>query len=58
MHPLVLELTGKRTPQTGLEGKFSIYFAAAVAIATGAAGVKQFTDAWVRSPTSSRCAIT
>ena len=50
VHPLVLELTGKKTPQTGLEGKFSVYFAAAVAIATGAAGVKQFTDAWVRNP--------
>ena len=50
MHPLVLELTGKRTPQTGLEGKFSVYFAAAVAIAAGAAGVKQFTDEWVRQP--------
>jgi 2-methylcitrate dehydratase PrpD len=50
VHPLVLELTGKRTPQTGLEGKFSIYFAAAVAIAAGAAGVKQFTDEGVRNP--------
>ena len=48
VHPLVLELTGKRTPQTGLEGKFSVYFAAAVAIAAGAAGVGQFTDEWVR----------
>ena len=50
VHPLVLELTGKRTPQTGLEGKFSVYFAAAVAIAAGAAGVRQFTDEWVRRP--------
>jgi len=50
VHPLVLELTGKRTPQTGLEGKFSIYFAAAVAIVAGAAGPKQFTDAMVRDP--------
>jgi 2-methylcitrate dehydratase PrpD len=50
VHPLVLELTGKRTPQTGLEGKFSVYFAAAVAIAAGGAGVKQFTDDWVRQP--------
>jgi 2-methylcitrate dehydratase PrpD len=50
VHPLVLELTGKRAPQTGLEGKFSVYFAAAVAIAAGAAGVKQFTDDWVRQP--------
>jgi 2-methylcitrate dehydratase PrpD len=50
VHPLVLELTGKRAPQTGLEGKFSVYFAAAVAIASGAAGVNQFTDDWVRRP--------
>jgi len=50
VHPLVLELTGKRSPKTGLEGKFSAYFAAAVAIASGAAGVKQFTDDWVRRP--------
>jgi 2-methylcitrate dehydratase PrpD len=50
VHPLVLELTGKRAPRTGLEGKFSVYFAAAVAIAAGAAGVKQFTDEWVRQP--------
>jgi hypothetical protein len=25
VHPLVLGLTGKKTPQTGLEDKFSIY---------------------------------
>jgi len=50
VHPLVLELTGKRTPQTGLEGKFSVYFAAAIAIAAGAAGVRQFADEWVRQP--------
>jgi 2-methylcitrate dehydratase PrpD len=50
VNPLVLELTGKRAPNTGLEGKFSVYFAAAVAIAAGTAGVKQFTDDWVRRP--------
>ena len=54
VHPLVLELTGKRAPQTGLEGKFSVYFAAAVAIAAGAAGVRQFTDEWVRQPAVTR----
>ena len=48
MHPLVLELTGKRTPQTGLEGKFSIYTAAALAIVAGSAGPKQFSDAVIR----------
>ncbi len=50
VHPLVFELTGKRAPKTGLEGKFSVYFAAAVAIAAGGAGVKEFTDEWVRQP--------
>jgi 2-methylcitrate dehydratase PrpD len=50
VHPLVLELTGKRSPRTGLEGKFSVSFAAAIAIAAGAAGVRQFTDEWVRQP--------
>jgi 2-methylcitrate dehydratase PrpD len=50
IHPLVLELTGKKTPQTGLEGKFSVYYAAAVAIVEGAAGEKQFSDKLVRDP--------
>ena len=44
VHPLVLELTGKKTPATGLEGKFSIYHAAAVAIVEGAGGDSQFSD--------------
>ena len=44
VHPLVLELTGKRTPQTGLDGKFSVYFAAAVAVVRGAGGVAEFSD--------------
>lgn len=50
VHPLVLELTGKKTPQTGLEGKFSVYFAAAVAIVRGAAGVGEFSDSLVKDP--------
>ena len=29
VHPLVLELTGKTAPRTGLEGKFSVYHACA-----------------------------
>jgi 2-methylcitrate dehydratase PrpD len=48
--PLVPELTAIRNPQTGLEGKFSIYHAAAVALVTGAAGEPQFADAIVRDP--------
>ena len=38
VHPLVLELTGKKTPTAGLEGKFSVYHSAAVALLHGAAG--------------------
>ena len=34
VHPLVLELTGKREPRTGLEAKFSVFFAAARAAST------------------------
>jgi 2-methylcitrate dehydratase PrpD len=48
VHPLVLELTGKKTPQTGLEGKFSVYHSAAVAIIHGAAGEAEYSDACVR----------
>ena len=50
VHPIVLELTAKRTPQTGLEGKFSVYHAAAIAIVAGHAGEAQFIDAAVRDP--------
>jgi len=48
--PIVLELTAKTTPQSGLEGKFSVYHAAAVAMIHGAAGEAQFSDACVRDP--------
>jgi 2-methylcitrate dehydratase PrpD len=48
--PLVLRLTGKTAPRTGLEGKFSVYHAAAAAIVHGAAGEAQFSDACVRDP--------
>ena len=51
VHPLVLELTGKKTPRQGLEGKFSIYHAVAVALVEGAGGEKQFSDRAVTDPT-------
>ena len=51
VNPLVLELTGKKTPTTGLEGKFSIYHAVAVAIVEGAAGERQFSDRAVQDRT-------
>ena len=50
VHPLVLELTGKKTPQTGLEGKFSVYHSAAAGILYGAAGEREYSDAVVRDP--------
>ena len=50
VHPLVIELTGKKTPQIGLEGKFSIYHSVAIALIDGAAGEKQYSDRAVRDP--------
>jgi 2-methylcitrate dehydratase PrpD len=50
VHPLVLELTGKKTPQIGLEGKFSVYHSVAVALIDGAAGERQYSDQAVRNP--------
>ncbi len=50
VHPLVLELTGKKTPQTGLEGKFSVYHSAAVGVIYGAAGEAEYGDRIVRNP--------
>ena len=44
VHPRVLELAGRMNPRDGLEAKFSIYHAVAVAIIEGKAGVKQFTN--------------
>jgi 2-methylcitrate dehydratase PrpD len=50
VNPLVIKLTGKTTPQTGLEAKFSIFYISAAAIVTGVAGPNQFTDEAVRIP--------
>lgn len=47
VHPLVLELTGKSSPRTGLESKFSVYHACAAGIVFGQAGESEFTDAMV-----------
>ena len=48
-HPLVLELTGKTSPQTGVEGKFSVYHSCAAAIIWGAAGESEYSDDAVRN---------
>ena len=47
VHPLVLELTGKTTPRTGLEGKFSVYHACAAGIMFGRVGEEEFSDRMV-----------
>ncbi|MGJ8572023.1 MAG: MmgE/PrpD family protein [Hoeflea sp.] len=49
-HPLVLELTGKKTPRTGLEGKFSVYHSAAAALLKGDGAPTAFTDDIVNQP--------
>jgi len=49
-NPLVLTLTGKTDPHTGLEGKFSIYHCIAVALIQGAAGERQFAGDAVNDP--------
>src|SRR3984893_7251806 len=49
VHPRVMQLTSIKEPKTGLEGKFSVYHAAAVAIVEGAAGEHQFSDEVVRT---------
>jgi len=50
VHGLVLELTGKRSPRNGLEGKFSVYHSCAAGIAFGAAGEAEYADAVVNRP--------
>ena len=50
VHPLVLNLMGKAEPRAGLEGKFSVFHAVAVALVTGRAGEQAFTDEAVRDP--------
>jgi 2-methylcitrate dehydratase PrpD len=49
-NPLVLQLTGKKTPETELESKFSVYHAAAVSLLRGGGGVKEFSDEAVKNP--------
>lgn len=51
VNPEVLVLTGKTDPQTGLEGKFSIYHAAAVGLLYGEATPSQFTNEVVKNST-------
>jgi len=50
VHPLVLELTGKASPRTGLESKFSVYHACAAGLVYGSAGEREFSDEVVVDP--------
>ena len=43
-HPLVLELTGKKTPKDGLEGKFSVYHGCAAGLIFGQASENEYAD--------------
>ena len=47
VHPLVIELTSKRTPKDGLEGKFSVFHGAAVGLLYGKASPAEYADAIV-----------
>lgn len=44
VHPLVLELTGKKEPADGLLAKFSVYHGCAAGLIFGQAGEEEFSD--------------
>ena len=50
LHPLVLTITGVTEPTSGLQSKFSLRHSAAVALADGAAGIAQYSDARAADP--------
>ncbi|OGP49598.1 MAG: hypothetical protein A2Y79_00090 [Deltaproteobacteria bacterium RBG_13_43_22] len=45
-----INIAGKKTPKTGLEGKFSIYYCVANALLRGDTGMQAFTDEKVNDP--------
>lgn len=47
VHSLVLELTGKKEPSNGLEGKFSVYHGCAAGLIFGRASEDEYDDAIV-----------
>ena len=54
VHPLVVELTSKKYPRDGLEGKFSVYHGCAVGLLYGKAGPAQYEDEVVISDVVTR----
>ena len=49
VHPLVLELTGKRTPKDGLEAKFSVFHSGACGLIFGKSTPSEYEDSVVAS---------
>lgn len=49
-HEMAVRITGLGDPKTGLQSKFSIYHAGAVAYLDGAAAIPQFTDKRAAAP--------
>jgi 2-methylcitrate dehydratase PrpD len=50
VHSLVLELTGKKEPRDGLQGKFSVYHGCAIGLIYGRAGEEEYADSVVNDP--------
>jgi 2-methylcitrate dehydratase PrpD len=50
VHPIAVRITGLGDPKTGLQSKFSIYHAGAVAYLDRGAGIAQFSDARASAP--------
>jgi 2-methylcitrate dehydratase PrpD len=50
VHSLVLELTGKKEPADGLQGKFSVYHGCAAGLFFGRAAEEEFADEIVNRP--------
>ncbi len=50
VHSLVLELTGKKEPADGLQGKFSVYHGCAAGLVFGRAAEEEFADDIVTRP--------
>ncbi|KAG5745514.1 hypothetical protein H9Q70_011793 [Fusarium xylarioides] len=50
VHPLVLELTGKKTPRDGLEARFSVYHSGACGLLLGRATPSEYEDNVVLDP--------
>jgi 2-methylcitrate dehydratase PrpD len=50
VHPLCLELCGRRAPRSAIEGTFSVYHWVAVALSARSIGIRHYSDAVVADP--------